>query len=659
MDAIYPLLVKIADIKGDIRYFLCSLDEVYSGHYTDKIDLSTEKSCKSITKTFLNFLQYQAPKVLFAKNSSPSYLSSPDELQIRKSVPIGLANKYELPNGDTKVRISRSWEHSVKTPKISPLRSRSEKRSYERVKRYSTVAPKQDDPEDFDRTESDTPNLTPLPQRRSMILMPPITPITPITPFVTTNTTKLIDDSTDTPDNTKLEDKLNEVRYSKDTIQSIQTDISELDLKDEESEDFPFESSSGSPFGSPFDGMSEQTMRSILRNSTDLNIGPSFKPIQTINSLESDGNIVESDGSNLEFCESAMSRYKASSDKQSGSLPSFVMVIYQWRYQTIKSYCFEQETFLNDIEEEYQLFYHGHFRRMIAFVIDLGLMQSFLGSFEDELCAMTEKEICDITLQDVDNGGSGKSEDQNHSQTQSRNQPQKHSPRFLTDFDFVFESLRTVLKGTVLQTPLKSICDRALFIINTYYDGEYEVFCTNVLLQTVSIMTDDGKQSPNEMKGYCNIDDVLDGIILMLSDETLLWTMYQEEKQRDICEYLVAVIALNLQLTSQNHRKRNNGTTRGLMPRILSVCRNLGVCKTVEGAVKAFYLEHRPKSNRKRRAIEFEYLRRQRLKEESRRRMMGGRMSINGKGSTSGNTDSGPKGLEAFVTSLFGSMCTH
>ena len=62
MKGVYPILEKVASIKGDIRYYLCGLHYKYHGIYSKKVDLSTESNCKVISETFIKILKLNQPQ---------------------------------------------------------------------------------------------------------------------------------------------------------------------------------------------------------------------------------------------------------------------------------------------------------------------------------------------------------------------------------------------------------------------------------------------------------------------------------------------------------------------------------------------------------------------------------------------------------------------
>ena len=153
MAGVYPLLQRISKIKGDIRYYLCSLDHIYKG--TDRVDLSSEDSMNKITQTFLNCMRFNEPKT----NSFQYLLSSPTPSEMMAShkqintAPIA-ADLFDQFDG----QMAQFEKSQSVYDRISPLLQFHKEKSTDipRYERYSTMAAKEEDAFDFDSHPAET-----------------------------------------------------------------------------------------------------------------------------------------------------------------------------------------------------------------------------------------------------------------------------------------------------------------------------------------------------------------------------------------------------------------------------------------------------------------------------------------------------------------------
>ena len=86
MDGVYALLDTVKDIQGDIRYFLCDIEDHAEN---EEIDLSTEDSCRAVHERFMSALKKKmGTKImpdagtLSVAITAPSGLGQPNESRL-------------------------------------------------------------------------------------------------------------------------------------------------------------------------------------------------------------------------------------------------------------------------------------------------------------------------------------------------------------------------------------------------------------------------------------------------------------------------------------------------------------------------------------------------------------------------------------------------
>ena len=609
MGGVYPILENVAAIKGDIRYYLCDLHEKYQQQQMDEVDLSNEQSCNKTTQTFINVLKFANPEpqnniLLITPSFSKFDKLKSTELSKRKTAPVGPTSpvaKRPL------FRDKANSMHNKPLLKFQKCQSYERVTTYSSMKAIEDDKFNFDigaEPEDVFDPLHPNDHSTSMDDKDSKAVTMKLAEIEEDALDLDDQEENKYDEDTDNQHSPKSKAEheytptgASAIKFGLDRLDSMVSNFSgpltpiydlpknvrfaslvgvkqytvsekslSLDLDDQHRATV---SSHASMVMDDSTAISEEaemdwdydgqggTMLDIFGNDKEASV---FRMGSQIEFNVYD--FCDVGATDQEICEIIIAKYKEANDKKNyheslmnayqtelkhrassnneknigddgltgldyerrefekceSETRKYVSVLKQWKQDVIKSYVYEEKQELFTFEEQQQQFFLLEFRKLSSFFLDMHFVEVLFQNFGKALSRMTGKKIKKLTLQDIDN----------------------ITGNYMEDFDFIFKPLMDSVEGLIDDKSLKGLCDRSLSVVNEFYDGEYTEFCKNVLVQIVQQMIE-GKATPNTF-----ISDLLSAIIIIVNDKRKFLNKLYKTENRNVCEKIVAVMALNL-----------------------------------------------------------------------------------------------------------------